>query len=218
MGTGHDVSGINFERLSEKVFSLLNSDYPHKLLITDIIVLIHIETGFESVGLRLHDGLDYPYYFTRGFTYDFIEKENYLCKLDRQGKPVRNEKGDPCLECMCGNVIGGRTDPSLPFFTNRGSFWTNCTTDLLAGTTEKDRQGKTRNRCNRAGYESVALLPIRYGTGAIYGLIQLNDRRKNMFTEEFISFMEGIAVSVALLFSIARQKEQLKNHTACLLN
>ena len=48
---------------------------------------------------------------------------------------------------MCGNVLCGRVNPRLPFFTENGSFWTNCTTDLLASTTEADRQGRTLNRC-----------------------------------------------------------------------
>lgn len=217
MSTIHDVSGIDFNHLSEKVFSLLNSNYPQKLLITDIIVLIQVETGLESMGLRLNDGLDYPYYYTSGFAYDFIEKEKYLCARDRKGQVIRDDNGNPCLECMCGNVIKGKTDPKMSFFTERGSFWTNCTTDLLTGTTESDRQGRTRNMCNKAGYESVALIPIKAG-GKIHGLIQLNDHRKNMFTKEFISFMEGIGVSVGLLFSIAMQKEQLKAHAECLLN
>ena len=89
----------------------------------------------------------------------------------------------PICECMCGNVICGRFDPSKPFFTARGSFWTNCTTELLASTTEADRQARTRNRCNGEGYESVALIALRAGETAL-GLLQLNDRRKGRFTAE----------------------------------
>ena len=217
MSTDQVIADIDFNHLSEKVFSLLSSDYPQKHLITDIIVLIQVETGFESVGIRLHDGRDYPYYFTRGFAYDFVEKEKYLCAQDRRGKLIIDKNGDPCLECMCGNVIQGRTDPDQPFFTEMGSFWTNSTTDLLASTTKADRQSKTRNWCNKAGYESVALFPLRTKERT-YGLIQLNDRRKNMFTEDLISFMEGIAVSVALLFSIAINKKHLQEHSETFLN
>ena len=62
-------------------------------------------------------------------------------------------------------MICGRFDPSKPFFTARGSFWTNCTTELLASTTEADRQARTRNRCNGEGYESVALIALVCGRG-----------------------------------------------------
>lgn len=211
MSKGHDVSDIDWKCLSEKIFSLLNSDHPQILLITDIIVFIQVETGLESVGLRLHDGLDYPYYYTRGFAFDFIEKEKYLCAFDNQGEVIKDENGDPCLECMCGNVIQGRTDPDLPYFTEGGSFWTNCTTDLLASTSESDLQGRTRNRCNRVGYESVALIPLKTEGGDTYGLIQLNDHRENMFSEEFICLIERVAASVALQFSITKQRQNLEN-------
>ena len=60
-------------------------------------------------------------------------------------------------------MICGRFDPSKPFFTAHGNFWTNCTTELLASTTEVDRQGRTRNRCNGQGYESVALIAVSAG-------------------------------------------------------
>ncbi len=90
---------------------------------------------------------------------------------------------------MCGNIIRGRTSPNLDFFSEGGSFWSNNTTILLATTTDEDRQGNTRNYCNSCGYESVALIPIR-ANGYILGLIQLNDHRIGMFTEDLIEFLE----------------------------
>ncbi len=76
-------------------------------------------------------------------------------------------------------MICGRFDPSKPFFTEHGSFWTNNTTKLLATSTEANRQARTRNRCNGEGYQSVALLPLRMGEERL-GLLQLNDRREGM--------------------------------------
>ena len=96
---------------------------------------------------------------------------------------VRDSRGNPVLECMCGNVLCGRFDPALPFFTPKGSFWTNGTSELLASTSEADRQARTRNRCNGEGYESVALIALRHG-GETLGLLQLNDRAKGRFTPE----------------------------------
>jgi hypothetical protein len=87
---------------------------------------------------------------------------------------------------MCGNVISGRFDPSKPFFTSRGSFWTNSTTELLASTTEVDRQARTRNRCYGEGYESVALIGLGLGKERL-GLLQLNDRQKGR-SETKLSF------------------------------
>ncbi|MEI8197017.1 MAG: PAS domain S-box protein, partial [Phycisphaerae bacterium] len=159
--------------------------------------------------IRLRDGDDYPYYEAHGFPEEFVQKENYLCVRDADGTPVRDSAGKPILECMCGNVIGGRFDPSLPFFTPAGSFWTNGTTALLAGTTDADRQTPTRNRCNREGYESVALIALRVGEQRL-GLLQLNDRRPNMFTLETIAQWERLAGYLAVALAQTRAEETLR--------
>ena len=117
--------------------------------------------------------------------------------LFRSGQPVCDPDGNPVLQCMCGNVLCGRFNPAKPFFTARGSFWSNCTTDLLASTTDADRQASTRNRCNGEGYESVALVALRVGQ-TTYGLLQINDKRKDRFTPRRIALLEWLADNLAV--------------------
>ena len=122
------------------------------------------QSDCEAVGIRLKEGEDYPYYETKGFPPEHVQIENKLCASDKDGCIIRDSKGKPVLECMCGNIICGRFDPSKKFFTENGSFWTNSTTQLLANTTAADRQGNTRNRCNSEGYESLALIVLMLET------------------------------------------------------
>ena len=161
------------------------------------------------MGIRLQKGDDFPYYETNGFSEDFVLAESSLCALDEEGKIIRDGQGNPVLECMCGNILCGRTNPALPFFTEGGSFWTNSTTDLLASTAEEDRQARTRNRCNGEDYESVTLIPLRSGDNII-GLLQLNDRRRNQFTPEMISFFEGIGASIGVTLYRKQVEEALR--------
>jgi PAS domain S-box-containing protein len=77
------------------------------------------------------------------------------------------------------------------------NFWTNYSTELLAGTTEAERQARTRNRCQVEGYQSVALIPLRMG-GQDLGLLQLNDRRPGRFTAELIALWERLAGHLAV--------------------
>jgi hypothetical protein len=149
----------------------------------------------QCSGIRLNKDGDYPYYVHAGFPEFFILKENSLCAKDEKGNPISDESGDPLLECMCGNVIKGRFDPKLPYFTRKGSFWTNSTTQLLGSTTEEGRLTRTRNMCHYSGYESVALIPMRFGDKTL-GLIQLNDPRENMFTLQDITTYEYLADQV----------------------
>ncbi len=189
---------------------------------TDTAGLIHAATDFfhrkadcEAVGIRLRREHDYPYYETRGFPQEFVLLENRLCVQDDNGRPVLDNTGGPLLECMCGNVICGRFDPSKSFFSPKGSFWTNCATELLRNTTETDRQSRTRNRCNGEGYESVALIALRSGEQRL-GLIQLNDKRKNRFTPEIIALWERLADYFAVAISRFLAEEALKTSAAIL--
>jgi PAS domain S-box-containing protein len=165
-------------------------------------------SGCEAVGIRLKREHDYPYYETRGFPPEFVRLESRLCATDRDGRPILDAGGDPVLECMCGNVIRGRFDPSKPFFTAGGTFWTNSTTELLSTTTPSDRQARTRNRCNGEGYESVALIGLRAGEERI-GLLQLNDRQKNRFTPRTIALWELLASYLAVALSKFLAQEAL---------
>ena len=178
-------------------------------VIRKVLELIKEYTGFEVVAMRLHEGDDYPYFVQYGFPDKFVQAENYLCERNKDGEVMRDATGNPVLDCMCGNIIRGRVDPKLPFFTQGGSFWSNCTTELLASTTEKERQARTRNRCNSEGYESVALIPIR-ASGKIVGLLQLNDRRKNRFSLEFIRLFEGITITIGSVLERKKAEEEIK--------
>jgi len=172
-------------------------------LLSGITSVLQRWSGCEAVGVRLRDGDDYPYYETRGFSTEFVLAENRLCAVDDRGHTVCDGSGRPVLECMCGNVLCGRFDPTLPFFTEKGSFWTGSSSELLVSTTEAERQVRTRNRCNGEGYESVALIPLR-AAGETFGLLQFNDKRKGMFSAHDIERFERLAYNVAS--AVARQK------------
>jgi GAF domain-containing protein len=182
-------------------------DYALKQVLAEILEEIHTLSGCQSVGIRLHNNGDYPYYLHEGFPKFFILKENSLCAKDSEGKAIRDKKGNVLLECMCGNVLEGRVDSERPYFTENGSFWTNSTTKLLDTVTEENL-GRTRNMCHHSGYESVALIPVRVGDRTL-GLIQMNDSRENMFTSETIKKYESLAdyVGAAVFTALEIQKK-----------
>ncbi len=192
-----------FQKLETLILERLIKSGEINGLIHDIITLIKTYLQFDAVGIRLHEGMDYPYYITKGFSSDFIKTESNLCSIDKSGNIILDNKGKPLLECMCGNIIMGRTNPKLTYFTKQGSFWTNSTTKLLLSTSEKERLTHTRNQCNIYGYESVALIPLRTDK-EIAGLLQLNDKRENMFTFEIMRILERIAASIGI--AISREK------------
>jgi hypothetical protein len=198
------------EQTAKRICADLNNFVDLRSTLMTIIDHIKGLTACEAVGIRLLDDGDYPYYVHSGFSATFIMKENSLCTKNGQGQRTPSAEGEGyLLDCMCGNVIQGRFDSSQPFFTERGSFWSNHTTALLATTTDADRQARTRNYCNSSGYESVALIPVR-AQGERIGLIQLNDHRKTMFDKSLIEYMEMIAEHVGLAVRNALIHSKLK--------
>ncbi len=195
------------------LLQIMNQAGDLKTMMSKIFTLIQKVSKCEAVGIRYRKGDDYPYFETRGFPSEFVEAESRLCEYDGNNEVVRDNMGNPVLECMCGNVIRGRFNPALPFFTPNGSFWTNSTTELLSGTSEADRQSRTRNRCHGEGYESVALIPLRYG-GQNIGLLQVNDKRAGCFSPKLIALLERLASSMAVGLVQKQSAEALQENKA----
>ncbi|MCP4727329.1 MAG: PAS domain S-box protein, partial [bacterium] len=193
---------------ASEILQIMNKSSERKDIIRHILEKIKEFTGFEAVAIRLKEGEDFPYYSTSGFPGYFVEAEKYLCQRDADGEILRDILGKPYLECMCGNILCGRTDVKYEFFTEGGSFWSNNTTKLLSTTSDEDRQTRTRNRCNSEGYESVALIPLRSENETI-GLLQFNDSHTDMFNIEMIEFFEGIGYSIGIALSIKKTEEVL---------
>jgi len=166
-------------------------------------------SGCEAVGIRLRAGEDYPYFESRGFSEEFVQVESRLCARAASGKVLTDNAGNAVLECLCGNVIRGCVEISKPFYTARGSFWSNSTTELMSSAREGDLPSSARHRCNREGYESVALFPINAGEER-FGLLQLVDRRKGRFSVQNIVLWERLAGHLATAVSKFQAEEALQ--------
>jgi diguanylate cyclase (GGDEF)-like protein/PAS domain S-box-containing protein len=196
---GGDIAGIiERERRAKMICAELNdfSDL-HSTLGT---VLNHIRelTRHDAVGVRLEKGDDYPYFVHEGFPESLVKKAQSLCAVDETGAKILREDGQSCvLECMCGNVIQGRFDPTLPFFTRDGSFWVNDRVTLASSIAERSPAGRARDHCHLSGFESVALIPIK-SKGQRIGLLHLASWRQNTFTEDLVEYLEMITEQVGL--------------------
>ncbi len=144
---------------------------------------IKIYTKCSAVGIRLkEESGNIPYRACDGFTQHFNDSENPLCLHYDQ--------------CMCIDVIKGRTDPDNSFFTPFGSFYINGTSRFPASL-PPEMLGRTRNACNAAGYESVALIPI-YLDRDVSGLVHVADHRVNMFPLRVVEVLQQAAMRLGL--------------------
>jgi PAS domain S-box-containing protein len=182
-------------RVSNRLLHITNRHAEMKSLLNAFADEVKRFTGCEAVGIRI---LDYegniPYESHAGFTKSFYKSENPLSvNLD---------------ECMCINVIKGEIDSKLPFYTEGGSFYMNGTTRFLA-TVPEEEKGKTRNVCNEAGYESVALIPIRVNH-SILGLMHVADTRENMVPLWIVETLEAAAMQLGTGIERVSMQQSLK--------
>jgi PAS domain S-box-containing protein len=168
-------------------------------LLGEFVSEIKKYTGCDAVGIRvLDDEGNIPYQAYEGFSQKFFDSESPLSiKSDR---------------CMCINVIKGDIDPSLPFYTEGGSFLVNATSRFLASVSEEEK-GQTRNVCNLEGYETVGLFPFRKN-GRILGLIHVADHREDMVPPHVATVLEEAALQLGTAFERIYAEHQLKESEA----
>ncbi|MBU1101829.1 MAG: PAS domain S-box protein [Bacteroidetes bacterium] len=198
------------QRAKGELLRIINTTTTKPELIQSVTSFLKQWLKCDAIGIRLKEGDDYPYFETLGFSNKFVKAEKYLCSYDKEGELIRDDIGNPVLDCMCGNILCERFDPSKSFFTERGSFWSNNTSDLLASTSDEDRQARTRNRCNGEGYESVGLFPLRF-MAETFGLLQVNHKQPDLFTPGIISFLEHFSDNLAIALSSHNTFEMLRS-------
>ncbi|HBB93417.1 MAG: hypothetical protein A2X22_01750 [Bacteroidetes bacterium GWF2_49_14] len=197
------------KKLILDVLGLMNWKGDFTETVTKILDIIRRDLGIESAGMRFRDGIDFPFLVTSGLPDAFLNMENSLCQVDAEGNLVSDENGCGNLECICGMVIQGKTDPLRSLFTSGGSFITNSYEEF-----EKDALtlGETtilRNTCFTMGFESVAIIPIRIDD-EIIGTLQLNDTRKNRFTADMTAVLEKIVGHVGMALKRNAAEQALK--------
>ncbi|BBO86065.1 hypothetical protein DSCO28_66310 [Desulfosarcina ovata subsp. sediminis] len=145
----------------------------------------------DAVGIRIRDDFgNIPYQSYDGFSQAFLLSERQM-----------NSNPD---QCLCMDVVKGRSVPDGSFCTTRGSVYFNAAPSVSAASTDK-RTTPVKHRCNASGYESLALVPIRIDT-AIRGVIHVVDRRPNVFSLRVVENLENVAQRLGL----ALQRFQLE--------
>jgi PAS domain S-box-containing protein len=182
-------------QISNEFLRIANRHNAMGPLLTEFVEKIKAVTSCKAVGIRLLDEEgNIPYEAYDGFSRQFYESESPLSIHSDQ--------------CMCISVVKNVTDPELPFFTENGSFYINGTTRFLATRVEEEK-GQTRNMCNKAGYESIALVPIRLGKNTL-GLIHFADPDENKVPIEVVKIMEKVVIQLGSALQRIKNREELQ--------
>ena len=190
---------------SLRLLGLLTGQNDTRDVVRGALDILQEWTGCEAAGVRLQEGSDFPYAETRGFHPEFVEAENSISTKGPGDRAFKGVDGTLKLQCMCGAVLSGRCEPGFLPFTRLGSVWTNNAASQPLCPNGESSSFTARNRCVREGYESLALIPLKSG-GQVLGLLQLNDRRKDRFSPEIISFLENAGEQIAI--AVAQRQAQ----------
>jgi PAS domain S-box-containing protein len=177
-------------------------------LMQELTIFLRERLGFEGVGIRYHHGSDYPYLAASGLPAAFLRQENLLHSPRTSGDCAVAGASTPCHDCLCGEVLSRRFDPSLSFFTPQGTFWTDSLSELLASSPEAKALA-TQQSCFTMGYESVALVPLRLANDT-FGLLHFADRRKGRLTPHLVTQVERIADHIAVAVGRLLAEEALR--------
>jgi signal transduction histidine kinase len=177
-----------------KVLERLCGDADLPVAARDVLKEVASAIGCESATIRVYDWRgDFP----------------CLAHVDLGGRPPHRDGATarraapedeiasddrPCfIKNIRDIVTGGRTDPSRPFFTSRGSFWTNSLGSLLAGAGLGAELGTSSRDVE--GCESVAMAPIRSGD-RIIGVVEALGREPGIFSPTDVEFLERVGLQL----------------------
>jgi PAS domain S-box-containing protein len=199
-----------FRQLSIMVGEILNEPAEFREVVQHVLDAIKKVTNADAVGIRLMIGDDFPYFVKDGFSRDFLLKQNSLVVGDQDYRMCRDSRGNVSLECTCGLVLSGKTDPKNPFFTPGGSFWTNNSVPFLNMAEVGDPRFHLSNTCIHKGFASVAVIPIRKNPKQVMGTLQIDAFRKNCFTLDIIQSLELIAGQIGEALMRKHAEEEVK--------
>ena len=182
-------------RASHQFLKIANRHNRMNPLLKEFINNIKNLTDCSALGMRILDGDGkIPYQAFEGFSPQFYESEN----------PHTVDS----VQCMCLDVILNPTKRNHRFLTEGGSFRAVSTSRFIT-TLSAEEKNRICDVCNKYGYESVALIPIRSGDKTL-GLIHVADPREELFTNETVEVLEGASMQMATAIERVRAEEALQ--------
>jgi len=206
--------------LSRKMLHLSNQGVPRIEFLSIISRTLLDVTECDAIEIRTkHRDIQYRWEATKDEENPFSYEITSFIENDK-GKAILCFKNDSGLEHLCRYIFLDKPDPSLPFFTRYGSFWTGNLNKGLTIPSGDNKKEQFYNIDIREKYLSLAMIPFLIDENN-NGLLLLKSKKIDFFTLEEIEFYEVIAQNLGLAAADRRAqaalKERIKELT-CLYN
>ena len=174
-----------------------------KEYLDSVVEVIRHWSGCRCVGIRLTNADGYiPYESCVGFSEEFLSLESMLCL----NKDI----------CACVRVVTQSPEPQdAAVVTAKGSFCCGDTFKFIESLADSEKK-RFRGNCLKAGFASVAVVPIRYRQN-ILGAIHLADERENRVSLENVELLEDMAALIGEAVHRFTVEESLRSSESRLL-
>lgn len=162
-------AGVALQELSVKASS-------RKHYFDSLLKLIKKWSGCKNIGIRtLRPDGTIPYEAYTGFSEAFWKIENWISCHENN--------------CVCTRIVREISEKEeVPYKTLKGSFHTRNFSDFVKNIPES-KLTKYRGTCNKWGYKSLAVIPIRYSNNVI-GTLHLADEKPGKINNRLLQFLE----------------------------
>jgi len=127
---------------------------------------------------------------------------------DKNEENLPNREFNPNFERFYKDTRDSKIDPSLPFFTRNGSFWTGDIENTLMVYPGKKINTHYYSFKIDKNYRSIAIIPIKVGNHRM-GILQFMCREKDFFIESEIEFYENFVLILGLVLLNQRSQAAL---------
>jgi two-component system NtrC family sensor kinase len=195
----------DFSGLTRRLLHFANIGVPRNLFLRILSKHLVEGTGCEAVEIRATDGdLTYRWHAEAGPQGELHFEMNYF-KSGEAGEDFLSAGGDAALAAIRAAVFERRTDPSSPFFTESGSFWTgDASRPVTLGT-----DGGRRELSPSGPYRSIAVVRFEIDRKNA-GLLELLSEKAGYFGEEDVGFFETVAQAIGVTVADRRAQRDLR--------
>lgn len=128
---------------------------------------------------------------------------------NEEGRTIPKLRKNAYLDKLCRDIILRQFDPSLPFFTKNGSFWTGDAKNSFALLSKQNKKMRVSKPIIDGNYSSLVLIPISVKDESI-GLLQLRSSSLDFFTKKEVDFYEGVTQTLAVALIHRRAQVELR--------
>ena len=197
-----------FRALSHSILTCANRGEPKIDFMREVSTLLLKFSGCDAIKIFFREDGKYSCCSTRISPDGSLNFNLELCSFDFTEQPTVGNS-DAALRFLSWTVMKRRTDPSLPFFTDFGSFWTgNSDRPLIFGQVTSE-YNRLHGLEIGGDHLSLALIPVMVVEDCI-GLLSLQSCRREHFTLFDIGLYETAAQALGVALVNHRAQAALR--------